>query len=297
VQKHRIVTESPSAAKTALPIAAKAAPHPLHHAEFLDSVANERQLPPPGAPEIAFAGRSNAGKSSAINALANRARLAFTSKMPGRTQQINFFRLRGGALLADLPGYGYAAVPRPLKEHWQQFLARYLATRQSLIGLVLVVDARTSGASPCNQDGQVRGVGTAGRGPRDRAGHRGGISICSGSGHDRAVFRDAPHRDRDGGSNAGAVASGKRDRDGRSGFRKHKRRGPASKGNGAGPEIPSIGLVTTEGARSGREAGDVAVWQSRQWGPTGVPTWRSISQESIPVAECAECGATIFPDA
>jgi GTP-binding protein len=148
VQKHRIVTESPSAAKTALPIAAKAAPHPLHHAEFLDSVANERQLPPPGAPEIAFAGRSNAGKSSAINALANRARLAFTSKMPGRTQQINFFQLRGGALLADLPGYGYAAVPRPLKEHWQQFLARYLATRQSLIGLVLVVDARHGLSDP-----------------------------------------------------------------------------------------------------------------------------------------------------
>jgi GTP-binding protein len=62
--------------------------------------------------------------------------------MPGRTQQINFFRLRGGALLTDLPGYGYAAVPRDLKRHWQEFLARYLATRQSLVGLVLVVDAR-----------------------------------------------------------------------------------------------------------------------------------------------------------
>jgi GTP-binding protein len=140
VQKRRIVTESPSPAK--------AAPHPLHHAEFIQSVANDGQLPPPAAPEIAFAGRSNAGKSSAINALANRARLAFTSKMPGRTQQINFFRLRGGALLADLPGYGYAAVPRALKEHWQGFLARYLATRQSLIGLVLVVDARHGLAEP-----------------------------------------------------------------------------------------------------------------------------------------------------
>jgi GTP-binding protein len=116
--------------------------HPLQQAEFLQSVANDEQLPPPGAPEIAFAGRSNAGKSSAINALANRSRLAFASKTPGRTQQINFFRLRGGALLADLPGYGYAAVPRPLKEHWQRFLARYVATRQSLVGLVLVVDAR-----------------------------------------------------------------------------------------------------------------------------------------------------------
>ena len=153
--------------------------HPVQQAEFLLSVANDEQLPPPGPPEIAFAGRSNAGKSSAINALANRTRLAFTSKTPGRTQQINFFRLRGGALLADLPGYGYAAVPRQLKDHWQRFLARYLATRQSLVGLVLVVDARhgladldrallaglpderPAGASPRDEDGQVRGVGAA----------------------------------------------------------------------------------------------------------------------------------------
>jgi len=116
--------------------------HPVAQAEFILTVANDEQLPPPGPPEIAFAGRSNAGKSSAINALANRTRLAFTSKTPGRTQQINFFRLRNGALLADLPGYGYAAVPRALKRHWQEFLARYLATRQSLVGLALVVDAR-----------------------------------------------------------------------------------------------------------------------------------------------------------
>ena len=116
--------------------------HPLQNAEFVLSVANDDQLPPPGAPEIAFAGRSNAGKSSAINALANRTRLAFTSKMPGRTQQINFFRLISGALVADLPGYGYAAVPQDLKRHWQDFLGRYVATRQPLVGLVLIVDAR-----------------------------------------------------------------------------------------------------------------------------------------------------------
>ena len=116
--------------------------HPLQQAEYTLTAANDAQLPPPGPPEIAFAGRSNAGKSSAINALAHRTRLAFASKTPGRTQQINFFRLRNGALLADLPGYGYAAVPLKLKRHWQQFLARYLATRQSLVGLVLVVDAR-----------------------------------------------------------------------------------------------------------------------------------------------------------
>ena len=120
----------------------RAVKHPLQQAEFVAGVASDDQLPPPTSPEIAFAGRSNAGKSSAINALANRTRLAFTSKTPGRTQQINFFRLRGGAFVADLPGYGYAAVPQPLKRHWQSFLARYLATRQSLVGLVLVVDAR-----------------------------------------------------------------------------------------------------------------------------------------------------------
>ena len=116
--------------------------HPLQGAEFALAAANDSQLPPPGPFEVAFAGRSNAGKSSAINALANRTRLAFTSKTPGRTQQIVFFRLRSGALLADLPGYGYAAVPQALKRHWQAFLARYVATRQSLVGLVLVVDAR-----------------------------------------------------------------------------------------------------------------------------------------------------------
>jgi len=116
--------------------------HPLHHAQFVLSAARGDQLPATGAPEIAFAGRSNAGKSSAINALANERGLAFASRTPGRTQQINFFRLRGGALLADLPGYGYAAVPRTLTAHWQIFLSRYLATRQSLVGLVVLVDCR-----------------------------------------------------------------------------------------------------------------------------------------------------------
>ena len=122
--------------------AARAMKHPLRNAVYVVTAANESQLPPAGPPEVAFAGRSNAGKSSAINALANQTRLAYTSKTPGRTQQINLFRLRSGALLADLPGYGYAAVPRQLKRHWQAFLTHYLATRQSLVGLVLVVDAR-----------------------------------------------------------------------------------------------------------------------------------------------------------
>jgi porphobilinogen synthase len=92
--------------------------------------------------EIAFAGRSNAGKSSAINVLAQRHRLAFASRTPGRTQQIVMFGLPGGAIIADLPGYGYAAVPKALKREWQQVLASYVATRPTLVGLVLVVDAR-----------------------------------------------------------------------------------------------------------------------------------------------------------
>jgi len=116
--------------------------HPLHHAQFLTTAAEWRQLPPGGVPEVAFAGRSNSGKSSAINALAQRTRLAFVSKTPGRTQHINFFRLPSGALLADLPGYGYAEVPAAMRRHWQTFLARYLAERAPLVGLVLVMDAR-----------------------------------------------------------------------------------------------------------------------------------------------------------
>ncbi len=100
-------------------------------------------MPPPGPPEIAFAGRSNSGKSSAINALAGRTRLAFASRTPGRTQQINFFGLRGrDARVADLPGYGYAAVARSVKRSWQDFLWEYVTTRSTLVGLVVVVDAR-----------------------------------------------------------------------------------------------------------------------------------------------------------
>lgn len=118
------------------------APHPLIGAEFVTGAAQAAQLPPPGVPEIAFAGRSNAGKSSAINALANRTRLAYASRTPGRTQQINLFALRSGALVADLPGYGYAAVAKSIKREWQDLLWQYVTTRSSLVALVLVVDAR-----------------------------------------------------------------------------------------------------------------------------------------------------------
>jgi GTP-binding protein len=114
----------------------------FQNATYLASAHRLEELPPPGEPEVAFAGRSNAGKSSAINALANRTRLAFVSKTPGRTQQINFFRLRGGGLLVDLPGYGYAKVPETLRRHWEHTLSRFLQGRTSLCGLVLVMDAR-----------------------------------------------------------------------------------------------------------------------------------------------------------
>jgi GTP-binding protein len=112
------------------------------NATYLHTAANRSQLPPEGPPEIAFAGRSNAGKSSAINALAGRRRLAFFSKTPGRTQQINFFALQGGGLLTDLPGYGYAKVPAAIRGQWEEFLGEYLQTRGSLIGLALIMDAR-----------------------------------------------------------------------------------------------------------------------------------------------------------
>jgi len=116
--------------------------YPFAGALFLTTAAAWDQLPSEGAPEVAFAGRSNAGKSSAINALARRTRLAYVSKTPGRTQHINFFRLRSGGLLADLPGYGYAAVAGTTRRRWQEFLARYLSTRIPLVGLVLVMDIR-----------------------------------------------------------------------------------------------------------------------------------------------------------
>lgn len=101
-----------------------------------------RELPAPGAPEIAFAGRSNAGKSSAINTLAGRRRLAFVSKTPGRTQLINFFSLAGRAYLVDLPGYGYAGVPPQMREHWKHLVGTYVSERASLAGVVVVMDIR-----------------------------------------------------------------------------------------------------------------------------------------------------------
>jgi GTP-binding protein len=111
-------------------------------ARFSLSAPSIRQCPPETGYEVAFAGRSNAGKSSAINALTNNHRLARTSKTPGRTQLINFFNLSDTQRLVDLPGYGYAKVSRELKEQWQRDLSEYLQKRQSLEGLVLLMDIR-----------------------------------------------------------------------------------------------------------------------------------------------------------
>ena len=111
-------------------------------AMYVASAHDLEQLPPDVGAEVAFVGRSNAGKSSAINTLANHRRLAFVSKTPGRTQLINFFALGDDRTLVDLPGYGYAEVPARVKAHWQNVMAAYVSTRQSLKGLVLIMDAR-----------------------------------------------------------------------------------------------------------------------------------------------------------
>ncbi|MGN6927938.1 ribosome biogenesis GTP-binding protein YihA/YsxC, partial [Neisseria sp. P0015.S010] len=92
--------------------------------------------------EIAFVGRSNAGKSSAINTLTNHVRLAYVSKTPGRTQHINFFELENGNFMVDLPGYGYAQVPEAIRAHWVKLLGDYLQQRRQLIGLILIMDSR-----------------------------------------------------------------------------------------------------------------------------------------------------------
>jgi len=114
----------------------------FRHATFEISVAQPSGLPAPVGMEIAFAGRSNSGKSSAINTLVGHTRLAFVSKTPGRTQLINLFRMKNGAALVDLPGYGYAQVPMAVRLQWQGLLEHYLTCRSNLVGLVLIMDAR-----------------------------------------------------------------------------------------------------------------------------------------------------------
>ena len=118
----------------------------LHTARFHTTAAQLEQLPTPDLPEIAFVGRSNAGKSTANNTLTQQKRLAFASKTPGRTQHINLFALgkqqQINACFADLPGYGYAAVSKEAKWRWQQVMVNYLQTRKNLMGIVLLIDPR-----------------------------------------------------------------------------------------------------------------------------------------------------------
>ena len=111
-------------------------------AVFFTTVNHLRDLPLHGGREVAFVGRSNAGKSSAINTLANHTRLAYTSKTPGRTQHLNYFDLGDQQFLVDLPGYGYAKVPPDIKAHWENLLSEYLQTRVALCGLVVLMDSR-----------------------------------------------------------------------------------------------------------------------------------------------------------
>jgi GTP-binding protein len=109
---------------------------------FLKSVPDARQAPPDEGMEVAFAGRSNAGKSSALNVITGQKALARTSKTPGRTRQINFFAVDDRRRLVDLPGYGFAKVSRRIKDDWQRHISRYLETRQSLTGVILLMDIR-----------------------------------------------------------------------------------------------------------------------------------------------------------
>ena len=111
-------------------------------AVFSTTVANLNDLPADSLREVAFAGRSNAGKSSAINTLANHTRLAFVSKTPGRTQHLNFFTLDDGKYFVDLPGYGFAKAPEEIRSQWEGLLAPYLRYRLPLVGLVLIMDSR-----------------------------------------------------------------------------------------------------------------------------------------------------------
>ncbi len=114
----------------------------IKSAEFVTSAAKKSQYPPEGLPEIAFAGRSNVGKSSLINVLVNRKRLVKTSSTPGRTQLVNFFDINDYITFVDLPGYGYARVPASVKKKWGPMIETYLSGRNTLKGVVVILDIR-----------------------------------------------------------------------------------------------------------------------------------------------------------
>lgn len=114
----------------------------LRKTTFKISANSLSQLPEESRAEIAFAGRSNAGKSSALNLITGQKKLAKTSKTPGRTQLINYFEIKDGLHLVDLPGYGYAKVPLPMREHWQKILQGYFESREQLDALIMLMDSR-----------------------------------------------------------------------------------------------------------------------------------------------------------
>ena len=115
---------------------------PFNTTHFITSAATMAQCPADHGFEFAFCGRSNAGKSSAINYVTRQGKLARTSKTPGRTQLINFFEVTTSVRLVDLPGFGYAKVPEKMRQNWQRFIDDYLRQRESLIGIVVVMDIR-----------------------------------------------------------------------------------------------------------------------------------------------------------
>ena len=124
----------------------------IHSAEFLLSASTTSQFPAETLPEIAFAGRSNVGKSSLINSLLNRKKLVKTSATPGKTQLINFFKINDQFYFVDLPGYGYAKVPEGVRRKWQNLVEAYLRERETLRNVVLIIDCRHN---PTVQDRQL----------------------------------------------------------------------------------------------------------------------------------------------
>ena len=125
----------------------------IRSAEFILSASSPWQFPPPTLPEIAFAGRSNVGKSTLINSLLNRKKLVKTSSTPGKTQLINFFNINDKFHFVDLPGYGFAKVPENVRKQWQRLIESYLQERESLRNVVLIVDSRHG---PTTQDRQLK---------------------------------------------------------------------------------------------------------------------------------------------
>ena len=124
----------------------------IHSAEFLLSASTKRQFPAETLPEIAFAGRSNVGKSTLINSLLNRKKLVKTSATPGKTQLINFFKVNDKFYFVDLPGYGYAKVPESVRCKWKNLVEAYLSDRKTLRNVVLIIDSRHN---PTTQDRQL----------------------------------------------------------------------------------------------------------------------------------------------